>query len=154
MAGLTGRSNVVFDAIVSNAQRLGLFDKVNQFEPKSAPGLGVTCAVFAKRIFPDPRRSGLATTSGVVVWNVRPTLDMMHSPPEEIDPILIDVTSQYIDQLHSELDLGDPGSSVDVFGMAGIPIDAQFGYFEQDKRFYRIVMITVPVIIADVWIQH
>ncbi|KKL71856.1 hypothetical protein LCGC14_2090690, partial [marine sediment metagenome] len=42
---------------------------------------------------------------------------------------------------------------VDLLGMAGEPLRARAGYITQDKTLYRVMDITLPLLIANAWVQ-
>ena len=42
---------------------------------------------------------------------------------------------------------------VDLLGMAGSPLGAQAGYINQDGALYRVMTITLPLLITDAWTQ-
>src|SRR5262245_36731427 len=87
----------IIDAIASHAASTGLFDSVNQHEPKSAPGNGITCAVWVDEIRPLPEESGLTSTTVALVLNVRGYTGMMGSPPDAIDPDLVEAMDKLMD---------------------------------------------------------
>src|SRR3546814_17112169 len=76
----------LIDRIASHAMTTGLFDRVNQHEPKSKPGRGLTCAVWIDRIEHARGRSGLTATDARVVFNVRVYTNMLQQPQDAIDP--------------------------------------------------------------------
>jgi hypothetical protein len=42
---------------------------------------------------------------------------------------------------------------VDLLGQFGTPLSAQAGYVNQDGRLFRIMTITLPLVVNDVWGQ-
>jgi hypothetical protein len=42
---------------------------------------------------------------------------------------------------------------VDLLGSAGAPLSAQAGYLNQDGRLFRVMTLTLPIIVNDVWDQ-
>lgn len=149
------RISAILDIIVSEAQLLGVFDRVNQHESKSAQGTGVTCeVVWMTGPTPIPSHSGLSSTSGRVVYGVRIMVPLMTSPEDATDALVTQIVDLYINSLHSEISLADAqGSYVDIFGMGGVPIDAQGGYLTIDQTLYRIGTVIVPVIMENIWDQ-
>ena len=141
------------DAAVSHALATGLFEKVNGYEPKSAPGSGLQAAVWAQSIAPT-QSSGLASTTARVELNVRIYTDMLSEPQDAIDPRMITATSTLLTAYSGDFDLGVTGvRNVDLLGMAGVPLSAQAGYLNQDGRLFRVMTVTLPVIVSDVWDQ-
>ena len=96
----------LFDAVKSHAMQLGIFERVNQHEPKNAPGNGLSCSIWTDVIEPLPDASGLAQTSGRVAFHVRIMGNMLPEPQDDID-----------------------------------------------HRLYRVMVITLPIIINDLWSQ-
>lgn len=149
------RISSVLDILISDAQLLGIFEHVNQFESTSSPGTGLT-AEIVWMLGPTPmaNRSGLTSTSARVVYGMRIMVPFKNTPKESLDPILTNAVDLYINSLHGELALADAqGSFIDVFGMGGIPIDAQGGYLTLDQTTYRVGTVTIPVIMENVWTQ-
>lgn len=142
----------ILDKVVSHAMASGRFDRVNQHEPKNAPGHGLTCAVWANQIGPA-RGSGLAATSALVVLNVRIYTNMLAEPQDAIDPRVADATDALFNAYIGGFTLGGTVQAVDVRGMAGIPIAALAGYINIGGVLYRCMTITLPVIVNDVWAE-
>lgn len=143
----------ILDAVVSHAAASGQFERVNGHEPKSAPGNGLTAAVWVQSVGPVPNGSGLQRTSAVVVFNVRVYAPMLMEPQDAIDPALVGAVDALMSAYSGDFELGGNVRCVDLLGMAGIPLSAQAGYLEQDKRIYRVMTITLPVIVDDAWEQ-
>lgn len=147
--------NTVFDKIESYCMSLNRFETVNGHEPKSAPGSGVHAAVWAQSIRPAPRASGLAVTSGVVQFNVRMYTNFVSQPFDAIDPQVMAATADLMGALSGDFALGgDAGiREVDLLGSQGTPLSAAAGYIELDRKWYRVMTLTVPVIINDMFKQ-
>lgn len=150
---LDARISVVLDALVSEAQLLGIFERVNTHESKNAPVGGLNLDIWLQRLSPCPPRSGLSVTSARVIFSARMMTNFISEPQDAIDPALLSALGKYVAALHTQLTLGDPGSSVDVFGMAGVALDANAGYVPQDNVIFRAYLLTIPVLIDDVWDQ-
>lgn len=142
----------IFDAVVSDAQASGYFDRVNQHEPKSAPGYGLTAAIWVQSITPT-RISGLSSTSALVVFFLRIYTSMVQEPQDMIDPNMLKATSNLMRRYHDDFDFAGAIRNVDLLGQEGIPLFADFGYIDQDNRLFRVSTITIPCIVNDVWPQ-
>jgi hypothetical protein len=142
----------ITDAVASHALRLGVFDRVNQHEPKVAPGNGITAAVWVDRILPV-RKSGLNKTSVSLVFNVRLFTSMLAEPQDMIDTNLVGALDLLMAAFNGDYELGGLVREVDIFGMNGIALNSQAGYVNQDNRMYRAVTITLPLTMNDVWEQ-
>lgn len=148
------QSQDLIDRIASHAMTLGLFDRVNQHEPKSAPGRGLTCAVWIDRIEPARGRSGLAATDARVVFNVRVYTNMLQNPQDAIDPQVMNAVDKLFEAYSGDFQLGDDERWIDLLGATqGHPLFSQSGYINIDNRVQRVMTITVPVIVENAWTQ-
>jgi hypothetical protein len=144
----------ILDGIVSHALSTGLFEQVNTHEPKSAPpGGGLTAAVWAQRIGPVPTGSGLAITSGLVVFTLRIYSNMLAEPQDAIDPEILAAVDVLMAAYSGDFELGGTVRNVDLLGETGTPLSMQAGYLSQDKRLFRVVDLTIPCVINDLWGQ-
>ena len=145
----------ILDAVVSDVQRSGYFDQVNEHEPRKKPGHGLTAAVWAESIRAVALTSGLASTSASVVFFIR--LYKRLSQEDQVDPIdrnMMKAASNLLRRYHDDFDFGGVIRNVDILGgVTGQPIGAQAGYLEQDGAMYRVMTITLPCIVNDVWPQ-
>ena len=147
-------SQDLVDRIASHAMSLGVFDRVNQHEPKNKPGRGLTCAVWIDRIEPARGRSGLTATDARVVFNVRVYTNMLQTPQDAIDPQVMIATDLLFEAYSGDFQLGDDSRFVDLEGMTqGHPLFGQSGYINIDNMVYRVMTITVPVIVQNAWTQ-
>jgi hypothetical protein len=139
------------DSVVSHALTLGLFETVNTHEPKSAPGNGLRLAIWADSITPV-KSSGLAAVSGKVVLSARIYGNFMQKPEDDIDPNILTAVSTLMSAFSGDFDFGGTVRAVDLIGMEGTPMSAQAGYLNIDNKLYRVMTVTVPVIINDMWV--
>jgi hypothetical protein len=143
----------VMDAIVSDAQRSGYFDKVNKHEPKRKPQSGLTAAVWVQSIDPIPLISGLAATSARVVFTLRVYSNMLKEPQDGIDPQVMKAISNLMRRYHDDFDFEGAIRNIDLLGAHGIALAAQAGYLELDDAMFRIMDLTIPCLIDAVWPQ-
>lgn len=146
----------VLAEVESHALALGLFDVVSLHEPKSAPGSGLTCAVWVQSLGPAPMQSGLDITTALLVLNVRIYTPMLASSPEaadSIDPKVTQALDALITAYSGDFSLGGKVRNVDLLGQSGTALSAQSGYMNQDGKLYRVVTITLPMVINDEWDQ-
>jgi hypothetical protein len=143
----------LFDQVRSHAMSLGVFDRVNTHEPKNAPGNGLSCSIWTDIIEPLPDASGLAATSGRVAFHVRVMGNMLAEPQDDIDPQILVAVTTLIGEYSGHFTLGGTVRDVDLLGAHGEPLKAQAGYLDIDRRLFRIFVITLPVIINDLWTQ-
>lgn len=143
----------IFDAVVSDAQASGYFDKVNLHEPKRKPGTRLTAAIWVQTIDPIALASGLASTSARVVFMLRIYSNMLKEPQDMIDPQVTKATSNLMRRYHDDFDFGGTIRNVDLLGQFGVALAAQAGYLEIDNTMFRIMDMRIPCIVNDVWPQ-
>lgn len=150
MAGL-GVAGVL-DQVVSHAMTLGIFEQVNAHEPKSAPAQGgLTAAVWAESI--DAINSGLSQTGSRLTLFVRLYTSMTAEPLDAIDPRMVDAVDALMAAYNADFELGGTVRNVDIFGQTGPGLGAKAGYINQDGKLQRVMTITLPLIVNDVWAQ-
>lgn len=143
----------ILDGIVSPMLASGLFSRVNQHEPKSAPGGGLTAAVWLDNTAPAVGGSGLAATSLRLVFKVRLYTSMFAEPQDAIDPDMLRALDALMSAFSDGFTLGGAVRQVDLLGAYGVPLSSQAGYLNQDGKLMRIIDITLPLICNDVWAQ-
>jgi hypothetical protein len=147
-------SQDLIDRLASHAAATGYFDKVNQHEPKSKPGRGITGAVWIDRIEPARGRSGLTSTTVRVVFNVRIYTNMLQQPQDAIDPNVMEAADALFAAYTGDFSLGAETRFIDLLGMTqGHELFCQSGYINIDNMVYRVLTLTVPVIVEDAWTQ-
>lgn len=145
--------STLFDAIKSHAMATGLFEDVITHEPKSAPGNGLTCATWLDSVVPVGT-SGLAATSGLVTFTVQLYTPMLQEPQDAIDVDLLAATNDLLQAYSGDFDLDDDNvRGVDLLGAYGPGLSAKAAYVQIDKTLYRVMTITVPVVVNDLWAQ-
>jgi hypothetical protein len=142
------------DKIESLIAATGLFEIVNLHEPKNAPGDGLNVAVFLNAIGPVPNESGQASTTGRVVFIARVFGPMLEEPADMIDKNLGHAASAIMEALSGDFELGSNVKYVDLLGASGTPLSALGGYMEISKKMFRIMDVTIPIIINDIWAQE
>jgi hypothetical protein len=143
----------MLDSIVSHAMRLGLFERVNTSEPKNAPGNGLTAAVWLQMVSPVAAASGLAATSARVEFTLRMFSNMLQEPQDAIDPEMLRSVDVLMGAYSSDFDLGGTVRNVDLLGAHGVGLSAVAGYLSVDNKMFRVVDVTLPLIVNDVWEQ-
>lgn len=145
----------VFDKVVSYALATGRFDHVNQHEPKSAPGHGLECSVWMNTLVPT-RSSGLGVTSGIVTLYARIYSNFRKQPYDMIDPEIMSAVSDMLGALSNDFDLGGEADvrAIDLLGAwTNTPLSAAAGYVEIDRQMFRIMTITIPIVVNDMFTQ-
>lgn len=129
----------------------GYIEGVTRHEPKKAPGHGVTAAIWFMSA--KPWKSGLTSTTARVELRVRLYLPMLREPMDEIDPDMMRVLDTLMAAYSGDFTLNGTVRNVDLLGEAGEPLQAQSGYLRQDGTMYRVVDITLPLLVNDLWDQ-
>jgi hypothetical protein len=144
----------VFSRIVSFALESGRFDQVNQHEPKSGPGVGLLCSIWVQDIRLT-RSSGLAAASGVLTMNMRLYMNFRSEPFDMIDFNILTATNWMMAQLCGDFQLGnaDQVRNIDLLGSQGTPLNSKAGYVEIDKTVYRVMTLTIPIIVNDMFVE-
>jgi hypothetical protein len=145
--------NSLIDGVSSIASKLGVFRSVNTHEPKSAPGSGLRLAIWADTIEPVAEASGQSSTSGYVVMMARAYGNMLSKPEDEIDPRLMTAATTLINAFSRDFTLGGLVRNIDLLGMYGQKLGAQAGYITIGGTMYRIMTVTVPCVVNDMWDQ-
>lgn len=145
------------NALETYLAKTGLFGKINRYEPKSAPGRGLTVGFWPQSIAPV-RTSGLQTTSVLAVYVIRIYMPLISEPYDTIDIEALRAADVLMDSMSGDFELrvADGESlirAIDLLGSHGPPLGLMAGYVEVDAKYYRTLDITVPMIINDVWQQ-
>ncbi|MGW5429953.1 hypothetical protein ACWET9_22485 [Streptomyces sp. NPDC004059] len=141
-------------AALSHAQSLGLFEQVLGHEPVSAPGSGLVYCLWVKRVTPIPARSGLDTVSARLELMGRAYLPADTEPQDDVDVLLTAAVDGLMNAYAGDFELGGTVANVDLLGMHGAPLAADFGYTSfTGGTTYRVANLTVPLIINDAWTE-
>lgn len=140
-------------AVQSHAQQIGGIETVVTNEPKSAPGNGISAAIWAEGITPVPANSGLNSVSVLLVLMVRVMKPMLSLPYGGIDPDLLTAASSLMNAYAGAFTLGGEVQSIDLLGRYGTKMAGKAGYITLDKSMFRVIDISLPLVINDVWTQ-
>lgn len=145
----------LFDKLLSFALESGRFDAVNTHEPKNSPGNGVSMSLWIQDIRPV-RTSGLNSTSALLLFTGRIYTSMTSEPYDLIDPNVLSAAIFLIGALSGDFELGgdDNVRMIDLLGSQGEQLAGRAGYVEIDRKMYRVMTITIPIIINDMWSQE
>lgn len=145
----------LFDAVESHALASGLFDAVNTHEPKAAPGSGLSCSVWLQNIAPAQGGSGLNQTSARIELSVRLYTNMITEPADMIDPDLLAACIALMEDYSGDFELSSVSSvrAIDLLGTYGTGLSSDAGYLNLDGQLYRVITITLPIVVNDLWQQ-
>ena len=144
----------VFSRVTSHADGLGIFEKVTGHEPKAAPGSGLHCSVWLKSFRPHPRASGVNVTSAVLTLNVRVEENMLREPQDDVETAILAASLRLMAAYSGDFTLGGTIRNVDLLGATGVPLQLDGGYVNNGGTLYRCGIITLPIIINDVFPQE
>lgn len=144
----------VFDRIIGFAEATGRFDSVNQHEPKNAPGNGVVAALWIQNL--KPTKSGQSETSVILNLNLRLYTNFRAEPFDIIDPNIMAASTDIMAQLSGDFEMGgsDNVRFIDLLGAYGSGLTLNAGYVEIDRSIYRVMTITIPIVINDAFTQE
>ncbi|NUR03067.1 MAG: hypothetical protein HOY79_43130 [Streptomyces sp.] len=145
--------STILDAVQAHALASGYFDSVNGHEPQSPPTSGVTCAVWVEQIGPARGTSGLNSTTSRLALYVRLYTSMAQQPADAIDPNLMTALDALMAAYSGDFTLGGLAREVDLLGAYGDPLSARAGYLAEGGAEYRVMTITLPLIVNDLWEQ-
>ena len=141
------------DALISHALGLGIFASVSGHEPKSAPMDGLYGALWVDEIAPARGRSGLSATTTRLAFNFRVGTNMMRQPEDDVDPAILVGVAALMQQYSGDFELGGEAAFIDLLGAHGNPLSARAGYLNQDSKLFRVMVISIPLIVNDVFTQ-
>lgn len=139
--------------LTSHAQASGHFGQVLAHEPLSAPGNGLTYAVWVGAIDPLPGNSGLSTTGVYVTYNGRLYLPADTEPLDDIDVQLTAAVDALMDAYTGDFTLGGNVRNIDLLGQFGDRMRARYGYLDIGSTTYRMATLSIPTVINSVWTQ-
>uniref|UniRef100_A0A6M3XKI5 Uncharacterized protein n=1 Tax=viral metagenome TaxID=1070528 RepID=A0A6M3XKI5_9ZZZZ len=134
-------------AISSYIQASGYVQKSTIGEPESPPGERLAASVYMGNI--SIVSLTLNTTIEVHTVILRLYMDMLAEPTEGIEFKLAEVVSGIFHDLLGEYDLGTTIRNVDAGGIYGSPLRATWGYVDVGGKMYRIVDMSIPLIVDD-----
>ena len=74
-------------------------------------------------------------------------------PEDLIDPNLAEATDALFEAYIGDFELGGSARNIDVRGAQGNGLGARAGYQTVDKATYRVIDITIPIIVNDAWTE-
>lgn len=139
--------------LTSHAQTLSRFTQVLGHEPLSAPGAGLTYAVWVTDLGPVPAGSGLATTTARLEFSGRVYALADSEPLDDVDTQVTDAVDALVGAYSGDFQLGGNVRKVDLLGAYGAPLRARYGYLPIGSTTYRIATLTLPLVVNDIWSQ-
>jgi hypothetical protein len=145
----------LLNAVQDHALASGWFDRVNGHEPKSPPdATGLTAAVWVQRISPAIGGSGLNATSIRLELMLRMYAGIDQEPADMLDPNMLAALDDLMARYSGDFELDGEVREVDLLGQFGDPLQARAGYLIQSGTEFRVMDITLPLIVDDLWTQE
>lgn len=144
--------DALMNSIVDHCLTLGVFESVNKHEPEGNAG-NYLAALWVQAIDPV-KSSGLNTTSVRVALTLRIYSNIVAKPADEIDPNLAGAVSSVMAGLSADFTLAEQVREIDLLGQYGTALSAKAGYLNLSTALYRVMDITVPCIVDDVFVQE
>jgi hypothetical protein len=142
----------LMNSIVDHCLTLGVFESVNLHEPEGNAG-NYFAALWVQSI--DPlQTSGLTTTTVRVAFTLRIYSNIVAKPGDEIDPNLAGAVSDVMEGLSADFTLTEQVREIDLLGQYGPGLSAKAGYLNLSGQLYRVMDITVPLVVNDVFDQE
>lgn len=146
--------STILDAVQAHALASGYFDSVNGHEPQSPPTSGVTCAVWVEQIGPARGGSSVVSTTARLALYVRLYTSMAQQPADAIDPNLMAALDALMAAYSGHFTLDGLVRHVDLLGAYGDALSARAGYLAEGGAEYRVMTITLPLVVNDLWVQE
>lgn len=143
----------VYSSALSIARQLGIFELVVAHEPKAKPVSLPACAVWTQALTPVAAVSGLASTSGRLELRARIYLNFLSKPEDRLDPELLRLASTLLGAYSGGFTFGGTVMEIDLLGAYGESLSATAGYIHHDDTLFRVMEISLPIIIDNLWVQ-
>lgn len=140
----------VTDRLVSHIMTTKRFSRVNTSENRSVTN-GLTAEVWFQRLSPVGEQSGLASVTVRLEYTIRIRTQLPRGNSDQIDPEILAAVDDLLNRYSTHFTLGGVVKEVDIFGANGEGLESNSGYVKIDDVDFRVVDITLPVIINDVW---
>lgn len=122
-------------------------------EPRSAPAVLPSLALWAGPIEPVGEISGLAEVSGRVSVHGRIYVADALKVDDTTEQRLLTLISNLLGAVAGTFTLGGEAMFVDLLGAYGQKISATPGYLDHDGAFYRVAECVFPIIIDPLWTE-
>lgn len=118
----------------------------------NAPSSGLAVAFEFQRVRPGAG-SGLSVTSAVITYTGSVYYPMQSEPKDDVETVIVAGADALINAYTGDFDLGGNVREVDLLGQTGQSLSADGGYYRHGDVTYRAAVVTIPLIVNDVWVQ-
>jgi hypothetical protein len=146
----------LFSKLTSHAKSLGIFVQVEGGrDPAPKPVGGLAVVFWINDYRPPPAGSGVASTSMVLDMraSVFCPLGTGKRDAMAVEALVLYATHRLMKVLSNDFELDGLVRAIDLLGMTGEAMHADFGHLDYEDTWYRIGEITLPLIINDVYEQ-
>lgn len=143
----------LFAAAQSAAEKLGIFETVILHEPKAAPQSLPALALWLGPLTPLGAASGLSATSVRISLRGRIYISDLTKPEDAIDAKLLTLASTLLGAYSGGYTLGGQVELIDLLGIYGEAMSSTPAYLRHDDKEFRVQEISLPLIVADLWVQ-
>jgi hypothetical protein len=136
-------------AMETYVQKLGLFQTVQIGEPKQSLSQGLHAAIYMQSVGINLVYAGGDTRENHVV-TLRVYQDMLaerSDPQLNLESDMASVLSKVMEGMLGDTDLESTVMSIDAAGIDGASMSANFGYTDVGGSMYRVIDVTVPLIV-------
>jgi hypothetical protein len=78
---------------------------------------------------------------------------MLSEPQDAIDPEMLNAVDVLFTAYNGDFDLGGEVRNIDLLGQFSNGLSAQAGYINVSGNNYRVMTITLPMVVNDAWSQ-
>lgn len=122
-------------------------------EPRAAPSVLPSLALWAGPIEPVGAVSGLSEVSGRVTVQGRIYVANAQKADDKTEELLLTLQSALLGGFAGAFTLGGEAMCIDLLGAYGQKISAAPGWLDHDGTWFRVSEVTVPAIIDPLWTE-
>lgn len=142
------RIKATLQALHSHFAKSGYFPHVQIGEPKQPIGEKLGVAIFPVSMSNTVMFGG-GKPRELHVVTCRIYKDMLEDPEDQIEFAITEAVAEAASNIIGDFDLESTVNHVDICGQYGTPLSVTFGYLTLSNVMYRLVDITVPIIVDD-----
>jgi hypothetical protein len=137
------------NAVATYVQKSGLFHTVQIGEPKSPPGQGYHAAIFMRSAAINLVYAGGDTRENhtITLRIYRDMLAEQTDSQQNLENEMAVVVSKLMSDLCGDSDLESTVMTIDIAGMDGSVLRAEYGYLDVGGTMYRMCDVTVPLVV-------
>lgn len=142
----------IFVKLRDHASALGVFEHVEGHALINPPPSGIGIGFEAGQIKPGGG-SGLSVTSIIFTCTGSIYRTMQTQPADDLEVDISAAATALIVALSADLNLGGLVRNIDLLGSTGAGLSADPGYVKIGEQQFRASVVTIPMIVNDVFEQ-